>query len=168
MGTSPSELSRQLREGVGPDLARRRGIVGLSLAAMGSMGLVTLYQMGILRRLPEPPLPHFDAECVDASAEAYAALAMPDGALALMSYAVTLALAAAGGAERARDRPWLPLALAAKVAFDTAEAVRLTADQWTKHRAFCFWCLLAAGATVATAPLAAAEAVAAARRLARG
>ncbi|HEX5504486.1 MAG TPA: vitamin K epoxide reductase family protein [Thermomicrobiales bacterium] len=165
MGTGPTELSRQLREGSGPHLARRRGIAGLSLAAMGALGLVTLYQLGILRRLPEPPLPHCDADCVDAAAEAYATLAMPDGALALVSYAVTLALAAAGGAERAREQRWLPLALAAKGAFDTGQAARLTADQWTRHRACCLWCLLAAGAPCATAPLAAPEAVTAVRRV---
>ena len=58
----PEELSRQLREGTGEFLARRRGVVGLSLAAIGSLGIVSLYQMGIIERVPEPPLPGLDAE----------------------------------------------------------------------------------------------------------
>ena len=89
---------------------------------------------------------------------------MPDGVLGLGSYAATLALAAAGGADRAADRPWLPLLLAAKVCLDTVAAGKLTLDQWTKHRAFCFWCLLASAATFATVPLVIPEACAALRR----
>jgi hypothetical protein len=34
-----------------------------------------------------------------------------------------------------------------------AQAAKLTVDQWTKHRAFCFWCLTAATATFITLPL---------------
>jgi uncharacterized membrane protein len=161
----PDELSRQLREGSGPFLARRRGVVGLSLAAAGAMGLIALYQTGIIAHLPEPSLPRLDADKVDAAAEAYAYLAVPDGVLGLGSYAATMGLAAMGGQDRAVERPWLPLALAAKVAFDTLVSGKLTADQWFKHRAFCFWCLLASGATFASLPLVVPEARAAFRQL---
>ncbi len=161
----PEELSRQLRGASGPFLARRRGVAGLSLAAIGSMGLISLYQLGIIGHLPEPPFPGLDADKVDAAAEAYAYLAMPDGVLGLGSYAATLGLAAIGGADRATAQPWLPLLLAAKVGVDAAMAGKLTVDQWTKHRAFCFWCLLASAATFATVPLVVPEARAALRRL---
>ena len=76
-----------------------------------------------------------------------------------------MGLAAMGGADRATQRPWIPLALAAKVLVDAAQSGKLTVDQWTKHRAFCFWCLLAAGATFATVPLALPEARAALDRV---
>ncbi|MBX6311708.1 MAG: vitamin K epoxide reductase [Isosphaeraceae bacterium] len=163
----PRDLSRQLRQGPGECLGRRRGIVGLSLLAAASMGLLTLYQVGIIRHVPEPPLPGFDADKVDASEEAYAMLETPDAALGLVSYAVTAALAAAGGPDRASERPWLPLALAGKLGIDAFQAGKLTYDQWAKHRAFCSWCLLAAGATFASVPLVVPEALAALRRLVR-
>ncbi len=67
----PEELSRQLREGSGEFLARRRKVAGLALAAAGSMGLISLYQLGIIKHLPDPPLPGFDSDKVDAAAEAY-------------------------------------------------------------------------------------------------
>lgn len=114
---------------------------------------------------PEPPLPLLNADKVDASAEAYAKFSTPDAILGLGSYAATMGLAAMGGANRARTMPWIPIALAGKVAFDVASAARLSVDQWTKHRAFCFWCLVAAAATFATAPLVMPEAFAAARQL---
>ncbi len=77
-------------------------------------------------------------------------------------------MAAAGGSDRAIERPWLPLALAGKLGINAVQAGKLTYDQWARHRAFCSWCLLAAGATFASVPLVVPEAMAALRRLARG
>ncbi len=164
----PEELSRQLREGRGKFLRHRRGVAGLALTAAGSMGLVSLYQIGIIKHLPDPPLPYFSSDKVDAGAEAYSMLSMPDAPIGLGSYAATLALAAMGSEDRAAERPWIPLALAAKVALDAAQAGKLSVDQWTKHRAFCFWCLIAAGATFATVPLVIPETRVALRRLSQG
>ncbi len=161
----PEKLSRELRKGSGPFLARRRGIVGLSLVSVNAMGLIALYQMGIIEHLPEPPLTGLDADKVDASTEAYAYFSTPDAVIGLGSYALTMGLAAMGGQDRETNQPWIPLALAAKVLVDAAQAGKLTVDQWTKHRAFCFWCLLAAGATFATVPLAIPEARAALREV---
>ena len=158
-------LSKELRQGSSEHLERRRKMVGLSMVSIGSMGLITLYQMGIIRHLPEPPLPKLNADKVDAAGEAFEKLAMPDAALGLRSYATTLMLATAGGKDRARTTPWLPLALAAKAAVDAAQAAKLTWDQWAKHRAFCSWCLLAAGATFATLPLTLPEAREALRQI---
>lgn len=163
---NPAELSRALREGDGPFLSRRRGVVGLSLVSIASMGVITLYQTGIIKHLPEPP--GFDADKVDASPEAYAYFAIPDAALGLGSYAATLGLAAMGGPDRAATQPWIPLALAAKALFDAGQAGKLTIDQWTKHRAFCSYCLVAAAATFAALPLALPEARAAWQQLRDG
>lgn len=165
MPPSPAELSLQLRNGDAPELRRRRLVAGLGLAAAGSMGVITLYQLGIVKRLLEPPLPGLDAETVDGSAEAYRWLSTPDGALGLASYGATVALAAMGGRRRAEERPWIPLALLAKTSADAAFAAKLTVEQWTQHRAFCSWCLYAASASSAALPLAVPEGVAAARRL---
>jgi uncharacterized membrane protein len=165
MKTTPEELSDQLRNGSGGALARRRGVVCLSLVAAGSMGLISLYQIGIIKHLPEPPLPRLDADTVDASPDAYARFAMPDAFLGLGSYAMTMGLAAMGGQNRARTQPWIPLALMAKVAFDTYQAGRLTVVQATREKAFCSWCLLSALSTFATVPLVVPETRAAIRRL---
>ena len=66
--------------------------------------------------------------------------------LGLLRYAVTIVLAAMGGQDRAHDQPYLPLALMANVLVDAGQDAKLTVDQWTKHRAVCSWCLLAAPA----------------------
>ncbi len=162
---SPEELSQQLRNGTGEYMSQRRGIVSLSLVAVGSMGLITLYQMGVIKHLPEPPIPGLDADKVDASSEAYSRFSTPDGILGVGNYAITMGLAAMGGQERARNQPWIPLVLAAKVGFDVSQAIRLFFDQKTKQHAFCSWCLLAAGTTIAIVPLAIPETWAAIREV---
>lgn len=149
---TPQQLSQEWRQSSQAFLPQRRKVAGCSLLAAGAMGVIALYQMGIIPHLPEPPLPFLNADKVDASAEAYSRFATPDAALGVTSYAVTLLLAAMGSADRATTQPALPLALAAKMLFDVAQAGRLTVDQWTKQRAFCFWCLVAAGATFVSAP----------------
>ena len=104
---NPTRLSRELRTGRSPDLSRRRWIVGLSLfgAAMG--GVVSAYQMGMVRRLPDPPVGPFDASKVDASDYAYKRMDVPDGLLMLTTYAATATLAGAGGERRAEEQPYL-------------------------------------------------------------
>ncbi|QIN80932.1 hypothetical protein GBA65_20560 [Rubrobacter marinus] len=132
------------------------------------MGVISLYQLGVIKHLPDPPLSVFDSDKVDASEEAYALFQTPDGPIGLGSYAATLGLAAMGGRDRAEEHPLIPLALAAKVAFDALQAGKLTVDQITKHRALCSYCLVAAGATFATVPLVLPEARAALRALRSG
>lgn len=148
-----TKLSSYLREGTDAALRRRRAVVALSAVSITSMIVITLYQTGLIPHLPEPPLPNMDADKVDASPEAYAILRTPDAALGAASYAATLVLAAMEGKQRASETPLIPLMLAAKATGDAVMAAKLSVDQWTKHKAFCFWCLTAAAATFATVPL---------------
>lgn len=154
---NPTELSRQLRHRHDAFMPQRRKVVALSLISAGSMALIALYQIGSIRHLPEPPLPYLDADKVDASDEAYARFSTPDAFLGLVSFGVTALLAAMGEPGRAISRPLLPMALAVKSGFDTVQAAILTKDQWTRHKAFCFWCLVAASATFAALPAALSE-----------
>ena len=140
-------VSDDLRRRTSPHLRRRRRQTALVLGATAAMGLVSLYQTGLVKHLPDPPLPGFDSDRVDASGEAYETFKTPDGTLGIASYGATLALVGMGGAERAGERPWIPLLAAAKLAYDGAGAAWLTAEQITKHRALCFYCLLASAAT---------------------
>jgi len=134
--------------------------------AIGALGVITLYQMGVIKRLPDPPLPKVDSERVVSSDEAYNRLAAPDAVLGVNSYALTMALAAMGGKDRARKTPWIPLALAGKIMFDLFQVVRMTRKQWTQHRTLCFWCLASAAATIASATLIPGEARAGLRKIA--
>ena len=145
---SGEKVSDELRLGRSRFLDGRRRVAAMSLLSSASLGVVAAYQVGILRRIPEPPLPVLDADRVDASGEAYGFLLTPDAALGMVNAAVTLVLAGMGRADRASRTPWIPLAMAAKVTLDAVSAGFLTLEQASKHRRFCTWCLIAAAASL--------------------
>jgi hypothetical protein len=161
----PTRLSRELRLGHSDDLERRRWAFGLSLFGAAIGGVVGAYQLGLIRRLPDPPLGPFDSEKVDASDYAYKRMDTPDGALMLLTYSVTAVLAAAGGQDRARTRPWLPIALAAKSAYDSATALQLAREEWDENSALCAYCQAATVTTLLTTALTLPEAGRAAQEL---
>jgi uncharacterized membrane protein len=123
---------------------------------------------GLIKRLPDiVPAKIFDAEKVDASDYAYKRLQTPDAALMLVTYGVTAALAAAGGQDRARDNPMLPILAAAKAWYDLATCIKLGQEEWSENQALCSWCQLATLLSAATAALSLPEAVSAGRQLTR-
>ena len=156
-----ARLRDDLRHGAGGFLTQRRTISGLSLVAIGAMGLISAYQLGLLRRLPQPRSRWLDSNRVDGSEEAYKRLNVPDATLGVASYATTLVLTAMGGKERTQRRPWVALALAGKIGFDVAQSLRMIVVQWRQFRSFCGWCLLSAVATFVSAGLTVPEAKAA-------
>jgi uncharacterized membrane protein len=161
----PVEIGRDLRLGSNPFLRRRRSVVGLALFSCAVLGVVALYQVGIIKKLPQPPLPAFDTARVNGSQEAYSILATPDAFLGLASYAVTACLAAMGPQNRSRIYPLMPVGLAVKLLGDSAMAMKLSFDEAVKFRAFSLWSILVAAATWTALPLALPEALAALRQL---
>ena len=137
--TAAATLQRELREGDSAILQRRRAVAGLSVLSTVVLGAVALFQLGILRKLPNPPLRYFDADAVNGSAEAYRMLATPDALLGMASYAVTACLAGMGTENRWQDARWIPLAMAGKAAVDASFAAKLGLEQWTKFRRFSVW-----------------------------
>ena len=167
MPLPPRVLSRELRFQTGPDLRRRRWVLGLSLLGTVAGQIVALFQMGLIRRLPDPPVGPFDSTRVNASDYAYSRLQTPDAALMLVNYGVTAALASAGGADRAERNPALPLALAAKTGWDAVSALRLGVEEWKENRALCAYCQAATLVSLASFVLALPEAGRAWRALTR-
>lgn len=168
-GTSPAAeaVSDALRRGEGDFLDQRRRMALLQTAATATLSVVGLYQFGVLRSVPEPPLPGLGADRVDASGEAYSLFNTPDSTLGIASAGVSLVLAGMGGAKRYEQQPWIPLALLAKSGLDAAGGLLLTAEQLTKHKRLCSWCTVTAALLVATVPTALPEAKAAWRALRR-
>lgn len=166
---APQELRRRIRGDRGAEMRRRRGIVGLSLVGIASMGVVALYQTGVLRHLPGPPSrrPHFDSERVNGSDEAFGH-GMPDGPVALAAHAANLAIAAAGAPERYRTRPWLPLLAALLSGAQAAVAARALLHRMPKEgRAWCAYCIADALTHVGTFALTLPEAARAGAALIR-
>jgi hypothetical protein len=162
---NPEELGRDLRQSHGPFMKRRRGIVGLAFFSCAVLGTIALYQIGVLKRLPEPRGKIFDTGKVNGSREAYSMLAVPDAFLGLASYAATAALASMGPENRSRTYPWMAFGMGLKVLGDSAMATKLTMDEFTRFRAFSIWSILTAIATWTAVPLALPETKAALEQL---
>ena len=78
---------------------------------------------------------------------------------------MTAWLAGAGGPDRPRNAPWLPIAMAAKTLYDAATTVKLAREEWQENRAFCAYCQTATLASFASVAFALPEAVRATRHL---
>lgn len=165
--TPPAQLRDEIRDDPGRDMRRRRNAAAVSLVGIASMAIVSLYQMGKVRHLPDPPTstPHFDSDKVNATTEAFG-YGMPDGPLTLLAQATNLALAAAGPADRARTRPWLPIAAALVAAPQAAVAAKYLFHQMPKvDKAWCPYCVADALTHFATLALVLPEALSAMKHL---
>lgn len=154
---NPRQLSEELRTGQSGDLTRRRWIVGLSLVGAAMAEVVSLYQIGILKKLPDPPIPLFDSSKVDASTYAYKRFDTPDGLMMLANYGITAWLAGAGGQHRATQRPFLPVAMGVKTWVDAVGAAVLTQEEWKENKKLCFYCQVALVSSIASAVIAVPE-----------
>ncbi|HLM59651.1 MAG TPA: vitamin K epoxide reductase family protein [Pyrinomonadaceae bacterium] len=140
---NPQTLRRELQNSNESDLNLRRGVIGLSLLGMAAMTAVTLFQIGVIKHLPDPPLESFDSDKVNSSDTAYA-LGVPDGALSLASLAANIPLAAYGGENRAEQMPLVPIAAAAKATVEAAVAGWYFYQMPTKEKAWCGYCIVGA------------------------
>ncbi|GGG54645.1 vitamin K epoxide reductase family protein [Hymenobacter glacieicola] len=161
----PTQLSLELRHGQSPDLKRRRWIIGLSLLGVAAGQIVSLYQTGIIKHLPDPPLGPFDSDKVDASDYAYKRMDTPDALPMIVTYGITATLAGAGGLHRASKQPLLPVAMGVKTLFDSLTTVKLGRDEWQENKALCFYCQVATVASFASLALALPEAIKGAKKL---
>lgn len=150
-------LRRELQEGKNENLKLRRGIIALSLLGIGAMAAVSLFQTGIVKHLPDPPLPDFDSDKVNSSDTAYA-LGVPDGTLSLASLAANIPFAAFGGADRTEKMPIVPLAAAAKASVEAVVAGWYFYQMPTKEKRWCAYCIIGAATNFGIAALALKEA----------
>ncbi len=164
---NPTQLSQELREGQSSDLTNRRWIIGLSLLGTLAGQIVTMYQTGIVKHLPDPPIPIFDSDKVDASDYAYKRFQTPDAVLMILTYGLTTWLAAAGGKDRALTQPWLPIAMGAKILADVGTNLQLAGEEWEGNKALCTYCQAASAMSIASVVFAVPEVVKAIQTLSK-
>ena len=149
-GERPEVLRHDLRGGARtPELLLRRAIVGMSLIGTACMAITTLFQMGMVEHLPDPPIEGFASDDVNASNLAYG-WGMPDSPLSIASHAAAIAIAAVGGIDRADRQPWLPLAATVVAAPAALTASRyLFHDMPVREKGWCPYCIVDALAHIA-------------------
>lgn len=139
----PAQLRRELQEGTGSDLRRRRAIVGLSLFGIANMAAVSLLQTGVISHLPDPPLDNFDSDRVNSSDTAYQ-LGAPDGTVSLAGLAMNIPIAGFGSADRAHKTPYLPIAASAKAGIEAVAAAWYFYQMPAKQKKWCAYCIAGA------------------------
>ncbi len=105
---------------------------------MGTLAVITAYQLGALSRLPDPSSEVFDSERI-ISAKESRILGVPDALVGIASYATTFALAKA--AARKSNSRVLRRVVEVKVWIDACEGVLKAARQWPRYHALCSWCM---------------------------
>lgn len=165
IGHSSKELRRDTRNDRSPNMRRRRGAVAVSLIGIGAMAFTSMLQMGMVRKLPDPPIRRFNTKRVNLTDEAFS-YGGPDSPIVILMHAVNMVLATTGGADRARHHPWLPLLAASLSGAQSAMAAKYLFYQMPYvDEAYCPYCIVDALAHFATLGLVLPEAVEAAEEL---
>jgi uncharacterized membrane protein len=120
----------------------RRAIIGTSVAGMASMLPVTMLQTGIVPHLADPPIKGFHSDAANSSLIAYR-FGVPDGAMAVTSFAANIPIAAFGGADRASTKPLVPIIAAGKAAIDLASSAWYF-NEMRKGKKWCPYCIVGA------------------------
>ena len=141
------QLRRDLQRGNTSHVKLRRAIIGTSVAGMVSMVPVTMLQTGIVRHLPDPPIEGFHSDAANSSLIAYK-FGVPDGAMAVASFAANIPAAGFGGTDRARTKPLVPLIAAGKAAIDLASSAWYF-NEMRKGKKWCPYCIVGAISSLA-------------------
>jgi uncharacterized membrane protein len=138
------ELRRELLYGNSKELKVRRNLIALSIIGLIDFGIISLYQTGIIKKLPDLPGKIFDSNQVNAAKDAYL-FGIPDGLISGTVYAVTASLAAAGVHRRpgAKSVP-TDLMLSGAVLGNTLGAGYYLANMAFSQKKICLYCVTGA------------------------
>lgn len=147
-------IRNELRNNDSEEMDKRRAIIWLSAIGLVDFSVISLYQTGVIEKLPDLPFAIFDSNKVNASKEAYQ-FGVPDGPISTAAYAAIMVLAAAGGSEASGRKPVMDTLLGATIAGNTAGAVYYLYDMIFKQKKICLYCLTGAVINIASAVIAA-------------
>ena len=139
-----------LRTEENPDMANRRKVIALSALGLVDFSVISLYQTGVIKKLPDLPLPVFDSNKVNASKEAYQ-FGVPDGPVSAAVYSMIMVLAAAGGSEKAARKPVFDVLMGGAVAANLSGALYYLWDMAFRQKKICLYCMTGAAINIASA-----------------
>lgn len=143
-------IRQELLTGTGEELEKRRMIMALSAVGLVDFAIISLYQAGVIKRLPELPIKSFDSNKVNAAPEAYQ-MGAPDGTISALVYAGNMVLATAGGTEASGRKPVFDILLGSTIAGNAAGALYYLYDMIFKQNKVCPYCIAGAAINIASA-----------------
>ncbi|GHA78545.1 vitamin K epoxide reductase family protein [Pontibacter akesuensis] len=139
----------KLRDDSSETTQYRRQIAGLAALGLLDFSLISLFQLGYIRKLPDIPGKYFDTEKVNSSEDAVI-LGIPDGVISLGAYTATMALATASSRFTKQSRV-LDVALGGVLLAQAAGAAQYLVNMTFVQKRACIYCL--AGAAINFAAL---------------
>ncbi|MBF9253723.1 vitamin K epoxide reductase family protein [Pontibacter sp. 172403-2] len=127
----------------------RRQIAALAALGLVDFSLISLFQMGYIKDLPDLPGKLFDTKKVNTSEDAVL-LGLPDGVISLGGYTATILLAMAATRYKKQSR-LLDMALAGILLGQAAGAAQYLANMTFVQKKICIYCV--AGAAINFAAL---------------
>ena len=131
-----------LRSDTSDKNANRRKIAATAALGLADFSLISLFQLGYIRHLPDLPGELFDTEKVNSSEEAVI-LGIPDGVVSLGAYAATIALATAGSRSTKYSRLF-DLALGGVVVGQAVGGAWYLFNMATVQKKVCIYCVAGA------------------------
>jgi uncharacterized membrane protein len=150
------EIRDSLRKGENKSLSRRRKIALLSAIGLVDFSIISLYQMGFIKRLPDIPGKIFDSNKVNASPHAYG-MGLPDGPVSSGLYSLIMMLASYKGDKKSGRPFWADLALAGAITANAVGAVQYTKNMISQQEKACPYCITGALINFAMVPFVAAD-----------
>ncbi len=140
----------KIRKDKGKKTKNRRKIAALAALGLLDFSLISLFQMGYIKKLPDLPGQLFDTEKVNTSKDAVL-MGLPDGVISLGAYTLTMALAVAGMRLKKKKSRYADIALGAVVAGQAAGAANYMWNMSFVQKKVCLYCV--AGAAINFAAL---------------
>lgn len=129
----------EIRQDTRPQIRNRRSIAALAAIGLVDFSLISLFQIGYIKKLPDLPGEIFDTAKVNSSKDAVL-LGIPDGVISLGAYAATMLLATIGS-RSIKSSHWADLALAGLVAGQAVGAARYLVNMATVQKKVCIYCI---------------------------
>lgn len=139
----------KLRDDSSETTQYRRQIAGLAALGLIDFSLISLFQLGYIRKLPDIPGKYFDTEKVNSSEDAVI-LGVPDGVISLGAYTATIALATAATSFKRQSRV-LDVVLGGVLLAQAAGAAQYLVNMTFVQKRACIYCI--AGAAINFAAL---------------
>jgi uncharacterized membrane protein len=144
-------IRQALLKGNSPSLKRRRKIALLSVFGILDFCLISLYQLGIIKAMPDPPGKIFDSAKANGSRDAYQ-FGAPDGPISLLMYAGNILLASALGSRKSGRPPVFDLLLGGLIAGSALGSVNYMYSMIFKQQKACPYCITGAALNFAMIP----------------
>lgn len=133
-----------LRRDTGKEIASRRNIAALAAAGLVDFSMISLFQLGYIRKLPDLPGKLFDSKQVNSSKDAVL-FGIPDGVISLCMYAGTLLLATAAS-RKSKYSGFLDFLLGGIIIGQAAGGAYYLYNMATVQKKVCLYCV--AGAVI--------------------